>query len=149
MIPKLMPFDYYLRNKDVVNRSADPGAARSMIEKAEKRYRFITTLTIDEDNATFIFEEIYTVIRECAQCLMMADGYNSKYSHEAPIAFISEKYREFGDQLAAEFDRYRKKRNDSIYRDTYASLRETTEALKVAEEYIRITRLIFDSKYLK
>lgn len=73
-----MPLDYYIRTKEVEVVSIDPAAARSMIEKAEKRFKFVTSLIIDVDNATFIFEELYTVIRECAQCLMMADGYRLK-----------------------------------------------------------------------
>lgn len=141
-----MPLEYYLRTNEVDVVSKDPAAARSMIEKAEKRFKFVTSLKIDPDNATFVFEEIYTVIRECAQCLMMADGYRSKNSHEAAIAFLAAKYRDYGDSLVAEFDRYRKMRNNSIYRDNYVNVEGTTEALKIAEEYIRITRLIFNSK---
>lgn len=148
-MPKLMPLEYYVRIKEIELVSRDPGAARSLIEKAERRLRFVKSQSLEGDNATFIFEEIYTVIRECAQCLMMADGYRSKNSHEAAIAFIAARYREFGDYLVAEFDRYRKMRNNSIYRDSYVDVKGATDALKIAEEYTRITRLIFTSKHPK
>jgi hypothetical protein len=146
LTPRLMPLEYYIRAKEVEKVSKDMGTARSLIEKAEKRMRFVKSIKITDDNASFVFEEIYTVIRECAQCLMIADGYKSKSSHEAAIAFIADKYREFGEKLVVDFDRYRKMRNDSVYRDNYVSADVAAEAMGIAEEYIRITRLIFNSK---
>ncbi len=141
-----MPLEYYLRTGEVEKVSKDPRTARALIEKAEKRMKFVKSINITDDNASFVFEDIYTIIQECAQCLMMADGYTSKGSHEAAIAFIADKYREFGEKLVADFDRYRKMRNDSIYRDNYVKASVAVEALGIAEEYIRITRLAFNSK---
>ena len=143
-IPHLEDF----RGDDVQLVSKDFGAARSMIEKAEKRMRFINSQNIDEDDATIIFEEAYTVMLECALCLMMADGYKAKglEHHKIAVAFIADKYHEFGDKLVMTFERYRKMRADSVYRDNYVGVVEAKDALPTADEYVRITRLIFDSK---
>jgi hypothetical protein len=144
-------FDYYLR--DVEKVSENPGTARALIEDAEGRLKFIKSVIegvmIKDENAKYIFENNYDVIRVCAECLMIADGYHTKApnSHEIAVAFVEDKYREFGDNLVEDFDRYRKMRNDSKYRANYVTGEVAKESFEIAEEYVRITRLIFNSKY--
>jgi len=79
---------------------------------------------------------------------MKSDGYNTKApnSHEIAVAFIKDKYRDFGESLADDFNRYRRMRNESKYWAYYVSKEIAKESFNIAEEYVRITRLIFDSK---
>jgi sulfite reductase beta subunit-like hemoprotein len=80
---------------------------------------------------------------------MKADGYNTKApnTHEISVAFIKDNYREYGESLVDDFNRFRRMRNESKYRAYYVSREVTKESFRVAGEYVRITRLIFDSKF--
>lgn len=147
-----MGFDYYLSTGDVEKVSRDQGMARALIEDAESRLAYVKSVvgrvTIKDENAKYIFEANYDILRACAECLMKADGYNTKApnTHEISVAFIKDKYRDFGESLVDDFNRYRRMRNESKYRAYYVSKEIAEESYNVAEEYVRITRLIFDSK---
>lgn len=147
-----MGFDYYLSMGDVEKVSRDQGMARALIEDAESRLAYVKSVvgrvTIKDENAKYIFEANYDILRACAECLMKADGYNTKApnTHEISVAFIKDKYRDFGESLVDDFNRYRRMRNESKYRAYYVSKEIAEESYNVAEEYVRITRLIFDSK---
>jgi hypothetical protein len=142
-------FSDHLKYGGARSVTKDPGAARSMFENAQKRLQFVSSLTIDDDNAPFIFEIIYEVIRECSQSLMMADGYKPE-NHEVAVAFVSDFHKGiFGESLINEFDRYRKTRHESMYRSGYVSKDMASEALEVAVEYVRITELILNPKLRK
>lgn len=149
-----LDFNDYPDIGDVEQVSENPMVARALIEDAESRIRFIRTVIdavpINEDNAKYIFENNYDVIWSCAECLMKADGYNTKgppNSHEIAAAFIRDKCPSFEDRLAQDFSRYRKMRNDSRYRANYVTIEVAKESATVAEEFARITRSIFNSKY--
>ncbi|BAI61504.1 conserved hypothetical protein [Methanocella paludicola SANAE] len=140
-------FKDYITRGDVKETWKDHGAARAMFEKAQRRLKCIKSLTIDEECATFIFEDLYEVIRECAHSIMFADGYRTTDSHEACVAFINDRYKAvFGDSLVDDFDRYRKTRNDSKYRFSYVNTVIANEGLGSAEEFVRITALILNPK---
>jgi len=148
-----MDFNDYLEIGDVEQVSENPGIARALIEDAESRLRFIRSIidaiSIKEENAKFIFENNYDVMRACAECLMRADGYNTKgpNSHEIAVAFVRDKYQDFGEKLADDFNRYRRMHNDSKYRANYVTYDVAKESFAIAGEYVRITRSIFDLKY--
>lgn len=147
-----MGFDYYLDMGDVEKVSKDPGMSQALIEDAESRLAFVRSVighvTIKDENSKYIFEACYDILRTCAECLMKSDGYTTKApnSHEIAVAFIKDKYRDFGESLADDFNRYRRMRNESKYRAYYVSKEIAKESFSIAEEYVRITRLIFDSK---
>jgi len=151
---RLLRFDDYLGRGDVEKVAKDPGISRALIEDAENRLSFVRSVIdavkIKDGNARYIFENNYDILRSCAGCLLKADGYNTKAAntHEIAVAFIKDKYRDFGEPLAEEFNRYRRMRNESKYRAYYVSKEIAAESVKVAEEYVRITRLIFNSKRL-
>lgn len=142
-----MPFRDHIIKNDVREASKDPGAARAMVEKAKRRLGCVKSHAIDEECATFAFEDIYEVIRECAHGMMFADGYRPTDSHEACVSFVNEYYKGvFGEALINDFDRYRKTRNDSKYRFGYVNKSMAEEALNAAEEFVRITDLILNPK---
>jgi hypothetical protein len=147
-----MDFEYYLDVGDIEKVSNDPGMSRALIEDAESRLAYVKSVidhvTIKDENAKYIFETNYDILRTCAECLMKADGYNTKApnTHEISVAFIKDKYRDFGESLVDDFNRYRRMRNESKYRAYYVSKDIAKDSFNVAEEYVRITRLIVDSK---
>ena len=143
-------FKDYVSNSDVKEMSKDIGASRAMFEKALRRLKCVKAHEIDEECATFVFEDIYEAMRECAQSVMFADGYKSTDSHEACVAFINDNYGSiFGDELVFDLDRYRKTRNESRYRFRYVNKDMTEEALKTAEEFVRVTELVLNPKIMK
>lgn len=149
MPSRISSFSDYLKYGGARQVTKDPGAALSMFENAQKRLRFVTSLTIDDENAPFIFEIIYEAIRECSHSLMTADGYKPE-NHEVSVAFVRDFYNGiFGNSLINEFDRYRKTRHESMYRSGYVSRDMASEALRVAEEFVRITELILNPKLRK
>jgi uncharacterized protein (UPF0332 family) len=104
------------------------------------RLEFVTCQDIGQDNAPFVFEQIYEVMRECGQSLMIFDGYKAENSHEAVIAFVNEFYnKDFGEKLIADFDRYRVMRHNSIYNVSNISPEATKKALVIAGEFTKIT----------
>jgi hypothetical protein len=145
----MMPsFDYFLQSKMARKMSRDPGMARSMLERASKRLEYLKPQAIDQDNAPFIFEQIYEVIRECGQSLMARDGYKPNNSHEAIIAFLADNYgNAFGEKLINDFNRFRVIRNDSMYNSENISPSTTIKALSIAEDFVRITNELMKSVF--
>lgn len=138
----IQPFQYYLDATMAKHCSIDPGASKAIFTRATKRLDYVKTQKIDQDNASFIFEDIYEVMRECAHSLMIKDGYKP-YSHEAVVAFINDRYlKEYGDKLINRFDRYRIIRNNSMYRANFVSEEEASKAINVADDFVRITKEI-------
>lgn len=136
----IMPFQYYLESDLAKKCSKDLITAKTIFTRATKRLEYIKPQEIDQDNASFIFEDIYEVIRECVQSLMIKDGFKP-YSHEATIAFAVDRYKEkFGDKLINTFDRYRVIRNNSMYRANIVSEEEASKAISVAGELVNITK---------
>lgn len=144
----MMPsFDYFIQSNMARKMSRDPGMARSMLERASKRLEYLKPQTIDQDNAPFIFEQIYEVIRECGQSLMARDGYKSNNSHEAIIAFLADNYGSaFSAKLINDFNRFRVMRNDSVYNGENISPTTTGKALAVAVDFVRITNELMRSE---
>ncbi len=119
--------------------SKDPGESKAMIARASKRLEYVKSQSITEDNASFLFEDIYEIMRECVHGLMAANGYKP-YSHEATVAFLDEQYRSyFGEKLVEAFNRYRIIRNNIMYRANFVSKDEAIKALDVAENFVKKT----------
>ncbi len=130
------PFKFYVESSLVKKCSPDPGEAKAMMSRSIKRLEYITAQKIDENNASFLFEDIYEAMRESIHGIMVKRGYNP-YSHEATVAFLEEFYRNFfGEKLVADFNRYRIMRNNIMYRASYVNEEETKKALISAEKFV-------------
>jgi uncharacterized protein (UPF0332 family) len=135
----LKSLKFYIESGLVRQGSKDPGEAKAMIARASKRLEYVKSQSISEDNASFLFEDIYEIMRECIHCLMAANGYKP-YSHEATVAFLEEYYIPyFGEKLVEAFNRYRIIRNNIMYRANSVSKYDTEKALDVAENFVRKT----------
>ncbi len=110
-----------------------------MLARASKRLEYVKSQSIDEDNVSFLFEDIYEIMRECVHGLMSANGYKP-YSHEATVAFLEEYYKSyFGERLVGAFNRYRIIRNNIMYRANSVSKEDAVKALEIAEIFVRKT----------
>ena len=85
-------FEYYLDANLVRKQKADKEEAKSLMKKALHRLNYIKKQKINEDTASFIFEDIYESLREASQSLMALKGYKP-YSHEALISFLKDFYK--------------------------------------------------------
>lgn len=108
--------------------------AKSLLEKAEKRIKFIKKSEISEDSAQFILEECYEALRESAQSLMTLKGYKP-YSHEATISFVREFYS-FSEEEISKFDRFRQIRSNSVYRALEVSKSDAEDCLEFAGSFV-------------
>ena len=127
-------FDYYLNRQEAVKKAPDPAEAGSLIKKAGNRLRYIETQEISEENADFIFEDIYECMREAIQALMSKTGYKP-YSHTVLVAFLKE-FTKIPNQDAETFDRLRKLRNNAIYSAEAVSIAECQDALEFLIEFL-------------
>jgi hypothetical protein len=98
-------FQYYLDAKLVRRETVDKGEANSLMKKAVYRLAYVKAQEINEDTASFIFEDIYESLREASQSLMSLKGYKP-YSHEALISFLKEFYNFSASEIST-FDRFR------------------------------------------
>ncbi len=135
----MKPFNFYIESGLVRKGSKDPGESKAMIGRASKRLDYVKSQSITEDNSSFLFEDIYEIMRECIHSLMAANGYKP-YSHEATVAFLEEYYKSyFGERLIEAFNRYRIIRNNIMYRANSINKEDTMNALDIAENFVRKT----------
>ena len=127
-------FEYYLENEQVVAKSKDLEGAKSLINKARKRIEYIRAQILTEENADFLFEDIYECLREAIQSLMSKDGYKP-YSHTVLVAYLKE-HTSIPNQDSETFDRLRKIRNNAVYNAQEVSLAECQDALDFLGEFL-------------
>jgi len=138
-------FQYYLENNLARKASPDKGEAEALMNKAEGRLSFsIKTRKINENTASYIFEDVYECLREGAQSLMTLKGYKP-YSHEALVAFLKEFYN-ISDYVLSKFNNYRILRNKCIYDASVISIPTFEEALRFAVSFLPELKKIFEKE---
>lgn len=129
-------FEYFIEKKLVKKETKNIGQAKALLKRAKQRLEYIRKQKITEENAIFIFEDIYEAAREAAQSLMSQKGYKP-YSHTAIIAFLQKYYKnEIKPHQINTLDRYRIIRNNVIYRASSIDKKETEKALQFATEIV-------------
>ncbi len=122
-------FKYYLNSNLARKGSPDIAQAKALITKAEGRIKFsIKSREINENTASYIFEDIYECLREASQSLMSLKGYKP-YSHEAIISFLKE-FCSFSESDINFLNQYRILRNKSIYGGERISAVKCKESLR-------------------
>lgn len=130
----IKPFQYYLNEKLVRRSLPNPSMAKSLLLKSEIRLKRISKESIQEDESSIVFEEVYESIRESLQSLMELKGFKP-YSHEAIISFIKEHSLLSLGRINI-IDNYRVLRNNSIYKAEKVSIEKCKEALGFAKTTI-------------
>ncbi len=139
----MIPFKVYLEDGKVRRKTPDPEKAKALFQKAEKRLKYICE--INEENASFILENAYEIIRETIQALMSIRGFKP-YSHKAMVSYLSEYFQdEFKEHQIREFDRFRKLRNNSVYGAESVSVEEAEECLELSCSYVNKVKEILCS----
>ncbi|MBI5797897.1 HEPN domain-containing protein [Candidatus Woesearchaeota archaeon] len=135
-------FQYYLDRSLVKKQSSNPEESKALLEKAKKRLKYIQNQKITSEQAAFIFEDAYEVLREAAQSLMAIQGFKP-YSHEATISFIKEKSSsDFTEEDIYTFDRFRQLRNNAVYSAAPVEEEDVKDCILYAEKMIVIIERI-------
>jgi uncharacterized protein (UPF0332 family) len=127
-------FQYYLDANLAKKQKPDKEEAKSLMKKAVHRLDYVKKQKINQDTASFIFEDIYEALREASQSLMSMKGYKP-YSHEALISFLKEFYHFPGSAIST-FDRFRILRNKTVYCAIWVSVETCQEALNFLEDFL-------------
>lgn len=139
----ILEFQYYLDNNLARRATPDRGEAEALMSKAEGRLKFFIKIKeINENTASYIFEDIYEGLREASQALMSLKGYKP-YSHEALISFLEE-FFSLSKLDITTFDRYRILRNKTVYKGEKISAQTCKEALKFLLIFLPKLKSIFN-----
>ena len=123
-------FDEFVREGLVRTQRKDVARARSLVEETRNRTRFLKSIPAAKENASYIVENAYDIIRELIEARLSMDGYKS-YSHEATVAYL--KKLGFPGSQALFIDDMRKVRNGIKYYGGGATLDYALTVLKFLE----------------
>jgi len=118
-------FESYIENGKVEEKSKDPGRAEGLRSRSISKFKVMESLGIDEDSSTDYLENVYESCKMLVLSFMAENGYKP-YSHEAIIAYAA-------DNLGLDmvdintFNRYRKLRNDLVYRGDKTTVEEAKD----------------------
>lgn len=133
-------FESFLNEKDVKKKGKDEARARSLSEEAEKRKKFVERISLSDEDANYIIENIYDVIRQLIEAKLSLEGYKS-YSHEATVSYL--KKLDFSDNQIRFLDELRKIRNGIKYYGNKSDKEYTKKALDFMKEvYIELKNIV-------
>ena len=66
----------------------DSEKIKSIVETARAREKFVNSIVVNKDNASFVFENHYEIIKELLTALMLGRGMRSQ-NHQCLITFLS------------------------------------------------------------
>jgi len=88
----LKRFEEFIKDGTIVKQSADPQRAQSLLHEAAGKSAFfekvLTLMPFSEVNPNYVVETCYDVIMETIRAKMHLDGFKSKESHEAEVAYL-------------------------------------------------------------
>jgi len=90
----LKDFDEFLKESVVRKRTPDMPRARSLIEEAEKRNKFLNEILnkigLLDENANYFIENSYDILIELIRAKLLIDGFSSsgKGAHEAEVSYM-------------------------------------------------------------
>lgn len=89
-------------------REKDPQKVESIIEMAEKRYQFLQSVCVTEENASFFVEGYYEIIKEFLVALLLQKGMRAK-NHQCLISYFYLHYKDYEREayLIAEMSYFR------------------------------------------
>ncbi len=85
-----MPWDECKR--DFIRKVAlDPEKIHSLVEMAKKRLKFAKSIKVTEENASFVFDDYYEIIKELLIALMLKKEMRSK-NHQCLFTFFAKEF---------------------------------------------------------
>ena len=110
--------------------SADRAKARSLMETAQGRISFFKKIKINEENASFIFENYYSSVLETFHALVILEGF--KVTNHVCLGFFVRDVLK-NENLFRMFDDCRWERNGIVYYGTRLSFEKAVKEIKVCE----------------
>ncbi len=86
--------------------------AKSLLKMSEEAMKNLKATSFTEESKNMVFREFYESLRQYIESIGYIKGYKFE-SHEAITSFLKEILKE--ENLALQFDRYRKLRNGMNY----------------------------------
>lgn len=128
-------FESFIQSGDVKKQSPDANLSDSLAKDSIRRLEYAKSPQLTEENAKYVYENVYESLREAADAVLFLQGYKS-FSHEATVAFI-QRFDEFTVREISGFDRMRIKRNGMKYYGKSCSADDAKEAIGFAESLIK------------
>ena len=122
----MMEFGEFIRQGKVAQVRSSAPKARSLASAAEDRMRFLKSIRKTGENATYIIENAYDVIREFAEARLAMDGYSTG-SHEATVSYLQK--MGFPEPEVLFIDELRKNRHKIKYYGKHMDLGYALEVL--------------------
>ncbi|MBW2967030.1 hypothetical protein KY362_00945 [Candidatus Woesearchaeota archaeon] len=112
-------FEEFLEEGTVTKRAADAARARSLVEEADRRMKFLQDILnkigMTDENANYFIENSYDLLISMIRAKLLLDGYHSsgEGAHEAEVAYMRE--LEFSENDARFMNDLRYYRNGILY----------------------------------
>ena len=116
----------------------DINEAHALMDKAEKRLKYLLLRPIEEEFTELAFENAYESIREAGIALMSVGGYKPM-SHEAVLAYLAE-HEQVSPADISTLDRFRRLRNKSMYEAQKIPLSRAKEAADFAQKMVAVLK---------
>ena len=90
----LRSFEDFIREGVVNKKRTDLSRANSLIEEAEKRFKFLkemlTKIKVNDENANYYVENSYDIILELIRAKLLIDGFKTTgiSAHEAEVSYL-------------------------------------------------------------
>lgn len=141
----MIDFDYFITKGDVKKQVKDLRLARLLLNDSLDRLRFVKGLKLDDENARYIVENTYDVIRCLIEAKFALEGFKS-YSHEATILFLK-RFPEFKDSEIRFLDELRKIRHGIKYYGKNVELDQAKKVLDFSDSILpKLKNLLKDIK---
>ena len=127
-------------NKSSLKTSPDVAKAKSLVETAKGRIRFLQESKVEESNVNYIFEIYYSSVLEFLHALVLMKGY--KVKNHICLGYYFRDVLKRGD-IFRFFNDCRTKRNDLIYNGRQMEFEVAKEAISRCKKLIReLSKLI-------
>jgi len=110
----LRDFDEYILEGIVRKINPDKKRANSLISDSNKRNLFLNQIlkfiTITDDNANYVIEEIYDILIGLIRAKMLLSGYSASgnYAHEAEVSYLKNlNFKDYEINLINEIRQFR------------------------------------------
>lgn len=124
-----------------ISVTPDRAKAKSLIETANERIRFLKETDLKESNASFIFEGYYSSALETLHALVLMKGFKV-INHICLGYYLRDVLKR--EDLSRLFDDCRYKRNSIVYYGRKLDFNVAKESIKKADRLIEQIRLLLE-----
>ncbi len=80
-------FSEFVKDNIVKKKKKDTARAKSLIAEAENRKIYVKSIPFSKNNANYIIEGAYDVIRQLVDAKLVSEGYKTS-SHDARVSYF-------------------------------------------------------------